>query len=84
MKQHTMKLATLSMAAIALFVGILAIGFTPAQATMTVPSLKTYTGSSIPVSPRTGPLYSPCCIAQNPLDIIVRRNISRLSNQFGP
>ena len=46
MKQHTMKLAILSMAAIALFVGILAIGFTPAQAVM-APSLKTYIGSSI-------------------------------------
>jgi hypothetical protein len=44
MKQHTMKLAILSMSAIAV---ILAIGFTPAQATVMAPSLKAYKGSSM-------------------------------------
>jgi hypothetical protein len=47
MKQYTMKLAILSMAAIAAFAGILAIGFTPAQATVMAPSLKAYIGSSM-------------------------------------
>jgi len=42
-----MKIFIHSMAAMAFLACIVAIGFTPAQATMTTPNLKPYAGSSV-------------------------------------
>jgi hypothetical protein len=47
MKKYTMKLPIHSMVAMALFAGVLLIGLTPAEATVTAPSLKPYTTSSV-------------------------------------